>query len=137
MPQVTIKNFPATQAVTGPLTYADLLKVPVPVTVVNFPTTVQALPYTTSTQTVTTAANVALTSVQLVGTNKNRTGFIIWNNSSNSAYVTFGPTSSSSTPTQIIPTFQSWQVLSGAIWQGPISAIRNAGSGSMTVYELQ
>ena len=90
-----------------------------------------------SAATVTTTASVTNAGLLLVAANPNRRGFIIWNNSANSAYVTLGPVSVSSTPTFIVPTFQSLIWMYAVSWTGPISAIRNgAGTGTMTVYEF-
>ncbi len=85
----------------------------------------------------TTTTNVLLVSVVVAAANSNRKGFIIFNNSSNSTYVTLGSTSVAATCTRLIATFTSWEVTTGVIWTGVISAIRNAGSGGVTVYELQ
>lgn len=86
--------------------------------------------------TITTTPSIALSSTLIVGKTPTRVGFYIWNNSSNSIYVTFGPTSNSSTPTVIIPTFTSYISLGSAVYTGPISGIRNAGSGTVTITEL-
>jgi hypothetical protein len=86
--------------------------------------------------TVTTSVSVTTASVLIATTNTSRKGFIIWNNSSNSIYLSFAPTSSSSTCTYILPTFASWVYNGPIIYQGPISGIRNSGSGTVTLYEL-
>lgn len=82
------------------------------------------------------STNVVTTSVVILPANSNRKGFIIFNNSANSTYVTFGPTSVASTCTRLIPTYASWEVTQGAVYTGAISAIRNSGTGIITVYEL-
>lgn len=71
--------------------------------------------------------------------NPNRKGVFLYNQSSNSAYVTLGDQSISSGPTFIVPSFQNWQMLGPVVWTGPISAIRNAGTGAtlkMICWEL-
>jgi hypothetical protein len=83
----------------------------------------------------TTSASVATTSVQIIDSNPNRRCLYIWNNSSNSAYITFGPVSSGSAPTAIVASFTSFVMNSGVIYTGAISAIRNSGAGTMTVTE--
>lgn len=93
--------------------------------------------YPTSNRVVTTSGAVTTSSVQLVAENKARRAFYIWNNSANSAYITFGPTSSSATPTFILPTFATLVVNGPVVWTGPISAIRNSGTGTLTVTELK
>lgn len=90
----------------------------------------------TSNSTTVTGANVILSSVQLVAANPNRKGFIVFNNSTNSTYITLGPVSVAATCSRLLATFASWEVMSGVTWTGPISAIRNAGSGVCTVFEL-
>lgn len=91
--------------------------------------------YRATSVTTTTSANVATTSVLIVQANLFRRCLYIWNNSSNSAYITFGPVSSGSTPTAIVPSFTSFVMNAGPIYTGPISAIRNAGTGNMTTTE--
>ncbi len=90
----------------------------------------------TATAKVTTSASVATTSVLLVGANVSRKGFILWNNSANSAYVSLADTSNSSTCTWIVATFTSLVYCFPVSYTGPISAIRNSGTGTITVYEL-
>jgi hypothetical protein len=90
----------------------------------------------TSNSCTVTGTNVLLASVVICQANPNRKGFIIFNNSANSTYVTFGATSSSATCTYLIATFASLTVNSGCIYTGVMSAIRNSGSGVVTVYEL-
>lgn len=92
------------------------------------------IPSFTSCTMVSPAVNVLLVSVVIAPANANRKGFMIWNNSSNSAYVTFGPTSNSSTPNSIVPTFTTLTFIYG--YTGAISAIRNAGSGTCVVWEF-
>lgn len=79
-------------------------------------------------------------SYQVVDANVRRVGLIFYNNSGNTAYVTYGTSSNASSPTFIVPSYQSVYFLSdSAVWTGPISAIRNAGSNanfSMVVTEL-
>lgn len=85
---------------------------------------------------VSPAVNVLLVSTVIAPANPNRKGFYIWNNSANSAYVSLAATSTSAGPTQIVPTFQTWSMVGPLCYQGPIAAIRNSGSGTMTVWEL-
>lgn len=68
--------------------------------------------------------------------NPARIGLIIWNQSANSIYIEYNSTASSATPEHIIATFQSLVLLGPVIWTGPISAVRNAGSGPAVVTEL-
>lgn len=91
---------------------------------------------TTSSVIKTTTPSITTASVQLVGTNPNRRGFQVWNNSSNSIYLSWDSTSSSATPSVILASFQTYSMTSGVIWTGPIAGIRNSGSGTCTVWEF-
>jgi hypothetical protein len=91
---------------------------------------------TSSKAIITTSSSVGLTSVQIIGANPGRRGIIIYNNSSNSAYITYGPSSVSSTPTRILATFSQFEMLGPVVYTGVISAVRNAGSGTLTITEL-
>jgi hypothetical protein len=84
-----------------------------------------------------TTTAVATTSQVIAAANPNRKGFYIWNNSSNSVYISFADTSASAGPTFILATFQSHVMVNGVVWQGVISAIRNSGSGNIVVWELE
>lgn len=90
-----------------------------------------------STATVSTSANVALSSVLISPANSSRRGFILYNNSANSVYITLAPTSGSSTCSLIIASFSNYTFSSFVSYIGPISAIRNAGTGSVIVTEFQ
>jgi hypothetical protein len=84
----------------------------------------------------TVTPSIALVSTQIIATNTARKGLIIYNNSANSVYVNFGATASSSTAmTIIIPSFNHW-VMPMPIYRGQMSAIRNAGSGTLLITEL-
>ncbi len=64
-------------------------------------------------------------------------GFMLYNNSGNSCYVNFGATATSSACSIIIPTFAAWSwPFPHFCYVGPISAIRNAGSGTIIVTEF-
>lgn len=90
----------------------------------------------TSSGCVETSVNVTTASVILVPANPNRKGVVIFNNSSNSVYVKYAATSVASTCTKLIATYASWEPVSPVCYTGPISAIRNSGSGVVTVFEL-
>ncbi len=92
--------------------------------------------FTAANATVTASASIALVSVQVLSLNSRRRGLVIYNNSANSVYVAFDTTCSSANHmTIIIPTFQSW-VMPMPIYQGPVAAIRNSGSGTLLITEL-
>lgn len=84
----------------------------------------------------TTSIPITTVSVLLVGSNPKRKGMYIWNNSSNSAYISFGATSSSATPTFIVAAFSTLRFDGPAIYTGPVSAVRNSGTGTITTYEI-
>lgn len=100
--------------------------------VITTVSTGSGLTATSMTQTIT---NVALVSVVIAAANANRKGFIIYNNSANSVYMTYGATTNSATPTAILATFAHYQ--QGVTnYTGQISAIRNAGTGNCIFNEL-
>lgn len=83
-----------------------------------------------------TANNVALVSAVIATANYKRRGIIMYNNSANSVYVSWAATSTSTGCALIIPSFQSWFWLTPPVYIGVISAIRNAGTGAVNVYEF-
>lgn len=83
----------------------------------------------------TTSPAIAQTSVNFIGPNTARKHFYIWNNSSNSIYITFGPVAVSSSPCFLIPAY-STHVSTNVCWTGHISGIRNAGTGTVTIHEF-
>ncbi len=86
--------------------------------------------------TVTASTNILLVSVQFLSLNIKRRGLIIYNNSANSVYIAFDTTVNSNTHMSIIiPTFASW-VMPLPVYLGPMSAIRNSGSGTLLITEL-
>lgn len=88
--------------------------------------------------TTTTSASVATASVQIIGANPSRSSFMLYNNSANSCYVNFGPTASSSACSLIIPTFATWAwPFANIDYTGAISAIRNAGTGTIILTEFR
>lgn len=83
----------------------------------------------------TTTASVGTTSVLVLQKNRYRRGLVIYNNSSNSVYVSFSTTANSANKmTAIIPTFNQWTA--PEFYIGPVSAIRNAGSGVLMITEV-
>ncbi len=84
----------------------------------------------------TVSATVTTSSVLILPANPNRVGMTIWNQSANSGYLTFGTTSGSSTPTDIIATFTTKSYFGPVVYTGPVAAIRNAGTGTFVCYEF-
>lgn len=117
---VSVKN--TSIPVTFPTPFAVTIPTPVPVT------------QPTYTAQVTTSANITTVSVQVVASNSARRGFLLWDNSANSAYCCFAATCTSAAPANIVATFTSWVYV--LPYTGPISYIRNSGSGTVTVTEL-
>lgn len=85
---------------------------------------------------ITISASVLLSSVLVLPANYDRKGLIIYNNSSNSVYLTFARTSASNTCTRILAAFTQWDMLGPVVYTGAIAAIRNAGSGTLVITEL-
>lgn len=85
----------------------------------------------------TVSPSVTTSSVVIVQANPRRRGIIIYNNSANSAYLTYGLTSASNTCTRILATFTQFEMLGPVVYTGAIAAIRNAGSGTLIITELQ
>lgn len=90
---------------------------------------------TCATATPTITASIALISTQVVASNPARKGLVIYNNSANSVYLTYGPVSTSNACTRILTTFAQWDMPS-PIYTGAISGVRNAGLGTLVVTEL-
>jgi hypothetical protein len=84
-----------------------------------------------------TSTNVATSSVTIAAANVQRRGFVIYNNSSNTTYVSFACPAVGSAPVRPIATFASWEVYGPVVWTGQLCAIRNSGSGVVSVWELQ
>ncbi len=86
--------------------------------------------------TIISTASVGLTSMQVMSSNSKRMGLIVYNNSANSVYLAFDTFCASATHmTMIIPTFAQW-FMTAPTYCGPISAVRNAGSGILMITEL-
>jgi hypothetical protein len=86
--------------------------------------------------TVIATPSVTTTTVQLIDANPQRKGLMIYNNSANTVYIAYSATASSSVRMTLpIATFATWNMPS-PIYTGPISGIRNAGSGTCMVTEL-
>lgn len=84
----------------------------------------------------TAGVNVGTTSVVVAPENENRKGFIVFNNSANTVYLSLADTSVASSCTKPLATYQTWEIMSDFWYTGPISAIRNSGSGVVTVWEF-
>jgi hypothetical protein len=96
-----------------------------------------AVPQTASVLKTTTASVAANTSALICADNPRRVGLTVWNNSSNSCYISFESPASSAAPVTILATFQTWTHPPGVIYTGPVYAIRNAGTGTWTTWEWQ
>lgn len=135
---VSVSNFPATQPISGSVSVSNFpatQPVSGSVSVSNFPSVQETSAYRVGSYTYT-STNVLLVSVQIAAANPNRRGFIIFNNSSNSVYVSFANPAVASAAVRIIATFTSWEVLAPICYTGALYAIRNAGSGAVSVWEL-
>ena len=85
------------------------------------------------TKTVTT---VATASLQIAPANLNRRGFVVFNNSANSCYVTWENPAVAAQCVRLIPTFASWECYGPSVYAGALFCIRNAGTGAVTVWEI-
>jgi hypothetical protein len=85
---------------------------------------------------VTTSPNVLLVPIKIIGQNDNRVGFMLYNNSANSAYITYGAANGSSTCSFILATFTQYVHMATIWWTGELYAVRNAGSGSIIITEF-
>lgn len=83
-----------------------------------------------------TPVTVNTTSAVIAPANPNRVGFVIYNNSSNSRYVCLGATATGTLCHKIIATFATWECYGPVCYTGILSAIGNAGTGTMNVVEL-
>lgn len=86
---------------------------------------------------VITSTNVLLVSALVAVANPNRKGMRIYNNSANSVYICAVAAGASSATNlfAIVPTFAAFE-FSSINYRGPVSAIRNAGSGTVIVTEF-
>lgn len=82
------------------------------------------------------ATLVTTTSVVVAPANPNRKGFIAFNNSGNSTYLSLAPVSVSATCTRLVASFTSWECVTPVVYTGPISAIRNSGTGNVLIWEF-
>lgn len=72
-----------------------------------------------------------------VAYNRRRLGFVVFNNSSNSLYVSFTDPAQVTQCVRIVELYSSWEVYGpSAVWQGELHAIRGAGTGAVTVWEM-
>lgn len=83
-----------------------------------------------------TAVPVTTQSVVVLAANPNRKGLVIYNNSANSVYMRFDVTVTGATCTRILATYAQWDMVGPTVYQGPIAAIRNSGSGNLIITEL-
>ncbi len=72
----------------------------------------------------------------IVNSNSSRLGFMIYNNSANSGYFTFGTHSSSNSCSFIVATFANFSWTAPMSYTGPIACVRNAGTGTVIVTEF-
>lgn len=142
-------NVTADTGLLQPLTNAQLRASPVPVSgsvTVNTGLTDAQLratpaPITTndrnSDTVVITAPNVALISVLVAAANPNRKSIRLYNNSTNSVYLCAVASGASSATNlfAIVATFAAFE-FNTVNYRGPISAIRNAGTGAVVVTEF-
>lgn len=83
-----------------------------------------------------TVTPVAVASAVIAQPNPRRIAFIIYNNSANSVYISYGATAVSAQCTRIIATYTQVEVNATVCYTGVLSAIRNTGTGNVIVTEL-
>ena len=138
---VSVSNFPATQAVTGSFYQATQ-----PVSIASMPSTPVTGTFWQATQPTSIAANVAssatlsnvansVTSVSVLAANASRKGLIIHNDSTTTVYIAYAATASATAYTSRL-TSNSEFFMPLPIYQGAISAISVAATGSLRVTEL-
>jgi hypothetical protein len=87
--------------------------------------------------TIIPTASIAQISQLVLPANDWRGGLVIYNNGANTVYIAFDTVCSSATRMTLqIATFTAW-VMPLPIYTGPISAIRNAGSGILLITEME
>lgn len=82
------------------------------------------------------ATNVTTASVQICPDNQYRKGFFIFNNSSNTVYLSFENPCVAAQCIRTIGSFTHWEC-GPTVWTGKIYAIRNSGSGIVSFWELE
>lgn len=86
--------------------------------------------------TITQSPVITTTSQLIIGASSYRIGLILYNNSANSVYISFGsPANSATNMSLIVATFTHWTMVQ-PIFMGPIYGIRNAGTGTVLVTEF-
>lgn len=79
---------------------------------------------------------IGTNSVIITQANWQRKALYLYNNSANTVYISFSTSANSNTNMTLpITTFTTWTMLT-PIYCGPISGIRNAGTGTVLVTEL-
>lgn len=85
---------------------------------------------------ITASESILLVSKPIVGENLDRVGLILWNASANSVYVTFAASGdAANTVAVIIGAWSTW-VMPMPVYRGPLSGVRNSGSGKVIATEL-
>ncbi len=83
-----------------------------------------------------TVTSVLIASVQILAANPMRKGFVVFNNSANSCYISPDNPVIAASCMRLVATFASWEVYGPAVYTGALYCIRNSGSGNVTVWEL-
>lgn len=78
---------------------------------------------------------ITTVSLKILDDTFDRKGAVLFNDSANSAYITYGPSATVLSPTKVIGPYADWHLPGPAIWCGEISAIREDGTGSLVITE--
>lgn len=84
---------------------------------------------------ITKTANITTVTQVILSANPNRVGLLIWNPTANSVYISYSLICDANSQTAIVASNTTW-VMPEAIYTGPISCVRNAGSGGINITEL-
>lgn len=78
---------------------------------------------------------VTTVSQKILDADANRKGAIIFNDSDNSLYLTYGATALVTVPTKIVGPYTTYDLPGPAVWCGEIAAIRESGTGAVVITE--
>lgn len=84
----------------------------------------------------TITASVTTSSSLILDADPDVKGTIIYNDSDDSVYLTYGPTAAVANATKVIGPHAAWDIPGPAVWCGEISAIRESGSGVLVITSM-
>lgn len=128
---VIVTNFPSNQQVSG--TFWPSIQ--------SVSGSLTTTPFTSGTATITVSPTITTTAVKIIGSNPNRKGLSLYNQSANSIYLTLGGSGTAGPGMSfILGTFAHLsisQLFPQLIWTGEVWGIHNTGAtGTVGVTEL-